>query len=269
MNPLLYFSALFVLQHMDGGPPPPIIEPTPIVFRESYTYDKVYTQCVIPPAPRFNPNTYQRPQGSNMLFPSTILPCDPTDLVEITFENNEMYHTFTAYFTNSDPIIIDVDLSFSKEEAIYHALDYGKVIGQLPSLIRLNVELLTVIAGDGHPFSGEHTQTYVDLPLNTQGVKEENLVHDFAHASLNGRNGVINEREWKEAMELDNFYPSIYAEHHHSGDGDPYIEDVPETMTIYLAIRLRPERFDPAVVEFYNEKLYHRFKILDQFIWYS
>ena len=269
MNPLLYSLPFVVFQHMDGSVSPPIIEPIPIIFQETYSYDRVDTQCVVPPYSEFNPNSYIRPQGTNVLFPATILPCDPSDLVEIIYDGSGLYYNFTAIFDNSNPIQIDVDISLSKEEAVYHALDYAKVIGQMPALVRLNVQLLTLKAGDGYPFSGEHTQTYLELSLNFMGSKEENLIHDFAHASMNGRNGVINEAEWKQAMELDNFYPSIYAEHHHSGNRDPYIEDVPETMTVYLALRWRAERFDPAIVEFYNQKMYHRFKILDQFNWDS
>jgi hypothetical protein len=270
MNPLLYALPFLMLQcSADGSLPPPRIESAPVVIQETYTYDKIYTRCNVPLPSRFNPDTYVRPQASNTMFPSTILPCDSSDFIQVVYEGSSTYHNFTALFSNSAPIQIDVDASLSKEEAIYHALDYGKVIGQMPAILRLNVYLLTIKAGNGHPFSGEHTQTYIDLPLNFMNAKEENLIHDFAHASMNGRNGVIDEVAWKQAMEMDNFFPSIYAEYHHSGNRDPYIEDVPETITIYLAIRWREERFDPAVVEFYNQKMYHRFKILDKFNWDS
>lgn len=269
MNLLLYALPFMVLQHADGSPQPLEIEALSVPLLETYSYNKSYESCIVPPPNQFNPNTYVRPQATNMLFPSTILPCDNSDFIEIIYQGSGVYYDFTAIFSNSKPIHIQVDSSLSKEKAIYHALDYGKVIGQMPPLVRLNVELLTLKAGDGYPFSGEHTQTYLELSLNFMGSKEENLIHDFSHASMNGPNGVINEKEWKEAMQLDNFSPSIYAEHHHSGNGDPYIEDVPETMTVYLAVRWRAERFDPSIVDFYNAKMYHRFKILDQLNWGS
>jgi hypothetical protein len=207
---------------------------------------------------------YRQPQATNVLYPELITENDLSDFLSLDYHNSIGYHNFISSFTNSEDILIKVSLYYSKEEATTIAFDYAQVIGRLPSLIRLNVRTLTLLEGHGHPSSGSYTITYVDLRINRLGVKEENLIHDFAHASLNGGIGLLAERkdEWEKAvMQDDGFFASEYAA------SVPWVEDVPETIIPYLITRWRPERFDPELVDFYNTKLKARFNILDSLNW--
>ena len=241
---LLSFLSSIQLMALDVDIPQP--DPPPIVIHiDEFFLDK-----------------YETPHATNVLYPYLIVDTDPSDFIAVSHELTSSYHQFRAEFTNSEDVVIRVSTSYVYEDAVEIAIEYGRTIGQIPSLIRLNLKTLTLLEGDGHPSSGEHTVTYVDLRINSWGVKEENLIHDFAHASLNGLNGLLNEREWSSAVREDNyFFPSLYAAQH------PYDEDVPETIVMYLVSRWRPERFDKELIDFINTNMSSRFEILDTLNW--
>lgn len=247
MNLLLYATALVYLQAMDGAPP--VIEPV----------------CNPPYIEYFNPESYATPRSTNTLFPHLIMDCDSSSLTRLILQTPFVY---TASYRNGDVVKIQITNTSDEEQAYDVAYDYANTLGQLPSTLRIGFRMIRIGVGNGNPYSEQDmVQTYTDLGINRMGFTEENLMHDLAHISLNSRGGLINEARWKEAMAKDNFYPSVYAEHHHSGNGDPYIEDVPETIVIYLAVRWRPERFDTSMIDFYNLKMQHRFNLLDELNW--
>jgi hypothetical protein len=212
----------------------------------------------------FNPNRFTKPWSTNVLYPDLIIPCDDSDFLYITpVSQNDAYYMFIAHFPNDIIFAIQVDTAFTYEEAIQTATAYGYTFGQIPFLLRHNFERLILKPGNGHPYSGQEIKTYTELGLTFMGFKEENLMHDLAHASLNSGQGLLSHQSWKTAMREDGYYPSLYAKTYYA----PYKEDAPEVIIYYLVSRWRPERFDPKLVEFINNRFPHRFAILDELDW--
>ena len=241
---LLSFLSSIQLMALDVDIPQP--DPPPIVIH----IDEFFS------------DRYQTPQATNVLYPYLIIDIDPSDFITIRHHSTDEYHQFIAEFVHSDDLLVRVSTYYTHEEAVDIAIDYGKTIGRIPPLIRLNIMSITLLHGLGHPSSGSNTITYVDLRINSWGVKEENLIHDFAHASLNGGKGLINREEWQKAIRADNgFFPSLYAQ------SEPFDEDISESIIPYLVSRWRPERFDEELVSFYNEKMQARFALLDRLEW--
>lgn len=210
----------------------------------------------------FDPNTYITPDATNILYPLLITEKDHSDFLAITYQSTDEYHNFVAQFSRGYSLVIKVFTYYSPEEAVTIAREYAHVVGQIPHIIRFKVETLRLFPGDGHPTSGVHTKTYIDLRINKLGVKEENLIHDFVHASLNGGGDtLLDKQQWISAVDKDGFFPSYYAA------SQPWEEDVPESIIPYLVVRWRPERFDPDLIDFYEDKMSARFSILDKLDW--
>jgi hypothetical protein len=272
MNYTLYALPVLALMSLDiGGHHEPIIDHydihsrPPIVEHDEqrYTAD---IDIICPGIQResFNPIGFQTPQSTNVLYKDLIIPCDPTDFLYASFvEMRNAEYIFKAHYPNDVSFEIVADSSFTYEEARDHAVNYGKAFGQIPYLLRFNFERLILRPGDGHPYSGTEIKTYTELRINAWGVKKENLVHDLAHASLNGSQGLLNRSEWEAAMRKDRYFPSLYAQNYR----DPYEEDVPEFVIYYLVVRWRPERFDPRLVSFLEERFSHRFAVMDRLDW--
>lgn len=267
MNIIHYALPFFMLMSFDiGGKDEPLntyidIPPAPTIYKYEA---KIPTNCNPFMAELFNLNTFTKPQSTNTLYPDLITPCDDSDFLYLTPEEHTINHyIFTAHFPEDVTFTIAVDQSFTYTEAVQQATTYGRTMGQIPFLLRFNFERLILKPGDGHPYSGKEIQTYTELRINAWGVKEENLMHDLAHASLNGADGLLNRREWLAAMRQDGTSPSLYAKNYY----DSYQEDAPEVIIYYLVSRWRPERFDPKLVEFINNRFANRFAILDTLEW--
>jgi len=272
MNYIHYALPFLMLMSLDiGGRHQPITDyydidsRLPIVEVEYTKYQsKIDIFCPPIRIESFNPSIWKTPNSTNVLYPDLMTPCDPTDFLYATFleMRNEEY-VFIAHYPDEKSFEIVVDSSFSYEEARNQAVKYGQALGQIPYLLRFNFQRLILKPGDGHPYSGTITRTYTDLRINAWGVKKENLVHDLAHGSLNGPNGLLNQKDWEAAMAQDVYFPSLYPEK----VNNPYDEDVPEFVIYYLVVRWRPERFDPRLVSFLEERFSHRFAVMDQLDW--
>ena len=255
-----------------------VIEPTPVP-----TY-------VIEP---FDPN---REYYDIHQFRNLILPSDPSLFSGVVYHDVVMRYfgrnttmpfigTYNAYsyevtLTNGYVFEFLVEETATKEEADVLARDVSYQIGQLPEAIISGLLTFTLFIGDEHGSSGKNTEHWIDrIERIYQPDHEEYLMHHLVHASLDWsqmspannstisihdnqtiqvQQGQLNKEEWLAAAQRDGYFVSQYAADH------PAREDVAETAPAYLAARLRPERFDPLLVEFLSNNLTNRFDLLDQ-----
>jgi hypothetical protein len=218
-------------------------------------------------------------------FPDLILPQDPNIFSGLERIGETKRYTqigwnpyygflYEATYKNGKTIEIIVEKQANVTIANALALSYANHIGKLPPFLLSGVVSLHLFIQDGYGPSGRFPEYYNALADNTSECIEEMFIHKFVHASLDfpipwvyydprdkvtvvEQIGIVEEKAWMTAIAKDNFFISDYARER------PKNEDLAEVFPAYLASRWRPERFDPLLIDFLNEKFYHRFKVLD------
>lgn len=147
----------------------------------------------------------------------------------------------------------------SEAEARRHAETYARAAGQLPHVLRIDVDELwihrgTELFGGGNRALLIHTgqaDEYVDM-----GILEETLVHEATHTSLDG---ALYESGsgWYAAQSEDDAYISVYAR------DNPLREDVAETYLAWLAVRHRADRIDDQMADTIRATVPARLRLLD------
>jgi hypothetical protein len=194
-------------------------------------------------------------------------------------------HIYTLQMTNGLELPLTVDGFFLESRVHDFANRYGRVIGQMPIqfLERLVSFSAISIQPDRNCHSSRTLQWCVDRrDESIHNVLEELLLHSLAHNFLDWHNpydpfrnvhdifdqsviykheGVLKREEWILAMKQDDFYLTEYAARF------PMTEDVAESILGYLASRWKPERFDPALIEYIEKNMSHRFTVLDRIDW--
>lgn len=276
---LLYTSPIVQLEYINDGYLPP---PQEAALIPTFDYDDFVVE-------NYGPNDYI-PYD---YFRNLILPDDPSTLVDITYqgltERHRIRHLgepiikpyegylYYAEFQNKQVLDIMVYNNMSKDDADIIANRYAILIGQMPEIFYKAVIGLTVFIGEEGGPSGpytEHSRPTMDAIY--WDFTEEMLLHSFTHASVNYYNPnawimydprdnetiieeftIIDRGEWLEAAEKDNYYMTPHSDH------NPETEDIAEVIYAYLASRWRPYRFDPDLIDYLNQKLYHRFEVFD------
>jgi len=229
-------------------------------------------------------------------FRNLILPTDPSQLSGVVYvdlvmryfgRNTTMQYigTYMAYsyavtFLNGYSIELMVEQTATKEEADFLAKEVAFQIGQIPEAIVSGLRTFTVFIGNEHGSSGTNTEHWIyDIDQIFREDHQEYILHHLVHASLDWSQmepannttisihdnqtiqrhvGRLNKVDWLAAGQADGFFISDYAAEH------PAREDVAETTPAYLAVRMRPERFDPKLIEYLSANLANRFAMLDE-----
>lgn len=202
------------------------------------------------------PSTLTSPpfDGTVYLTPDAITAGSPTDLVEVTFQAVESRETFdrrvddwvnapswvyqATYSCGRPTVAVIVNQEFSREQADREAERFARVLGQLPSGVRTNVDELWVhrgfeLAGGGNRSILIHTD-YAD---NERDFLEEIFLHEAAHTSLDPDfGGAVSPPLWAKAQEHDQTFISAYAEDF------PASEDIAESYGAYYVWALHREQ---------------------------
>ena len=160
-------------------------------------------------------------------------------------------YIFDTGFSDGLKTEIQINPEFTLEEANAEANKYAFLIGQLPTLLRQDVQTMWIHRGyEGYGGGSDNllihtgmTETYENYLANGEGdpsIVEEVLIHEATHTSIDYHYESINAGygdAWVEAVNNDNWcYISNYAQQY------PYREDVAEIMLMYVAVRYFPER---------------------------
>ncbi len=165
---------------------------------------------------------------------------------------------FTAKFSDSRAIEVQVNPEFSATKARKLAVRYAKVIGRLPKCLRLDVDTVWIHAGV-QPFGGGNRNLLIHTGQSAlyekDGILEETLVHEASHTSLD--DGHAAAKGWLAAQKSDPDFISTYAR------DNPTREDVAETFLLWLAVRHRLETIDAETARTIRRTIPARLKYFD------
>jgi len=162
---------------------------------------------------------------------------------------------FQASYTDGNAIEIQVNPEFEPSEAAIKARFYGYAIGQLPKLLRLDVETVWIHRGN-KPFGGRNDNILIHTDaLGYHGsALEETLFHEACHTSLDSR---LYGAAWSNAQTLDGEYISTYAK------DNPAREDIAESCALYYAVRFKPERLSEIDLNLITKTIKNRMLVFD------
>jgi hypothetical protein len=212
--------------------------------------------------------------GTIFIDPDIITPADPTTYLSVTPKGRGVRtmfdrrrndfikinaRLFAARFSDSRVIEVQVNPEFSSTKARRLAVKYAKVIGRLPICLRTDLDTVWIHAGI-EPFGGGNRNLLIHTGQSTfyerDGILEETMVHEACHTSLDDDHA--NAKGWVAAQQSDPEFISTYAR------DNPRREDVAETFLLWLAVRHRAERIDPAVATTIRNAVPARLKYFDK-----
>jgi len=167
---------------------------------------------------------------------------------------------FNAKFDDGLSIEVQVNPEFKDSQtAEIEALKYAKVIGRLPTALRIDVETVWIHKGI-KPFGGGNNNLLIHTGQSTlyenDGILEETLVHEASHTSLDAKHSASS--GWVSAKESDGDFISTYARE------NPNREDIAETFLLYMAIRYRSDRINQSLEDKILETIPNRIKYFDK-----
>lgn len=188
--------------------------------------------------------------GTIYLDPDIITSSDPSCIESTTYTGQAMitmydrrvnkWESVNAYLFNvvwSDGITsrAQVNPEFgSVEAATIEAEKYAFLIGQLPSVLRKDVNEIWIHKGT-NPFGGGNKSILIHtgqtVVYENSGILEETLIHEACHTSLDAKHATSI--GWKNAQSLDGEFISTYAKQ------NPTREDIAESFLPWLAVRYR------------------------------
>ncbi len=169
------------------------------------------------------------------------------------------FFRFAATYKNSKPVTFDINMEvWDVTIATGIADGYGRILGQLPLVLRTNVKHVVVHeTGEGW-FANADGLVIIqngDFALNKrQGVLEELFFHESVHTSLDRK--IERMRGWQQAQKSDPAFITDYAE------WSPIYEDVAETFLIHYALVMRPERVSRRTLRKINKSIPNRLRFL-------
>ena len=196
--------------------------------------------------------------GTVFIDPDIITPSDPTSLIDVTYAgrgDRRMFdrrpgdwvmfnaYLFDARFDDGLSAEIQVNPEFeSVAAAMEQANKYARMIGQLPTVLRTEVETVWIHKGDNSFGGGNnniliHIERYSDDSRYADYV-EEALIHEGGHTSLDPKHEEAP--GWLAAQMADGGFISTYARDR------PTREDVAESVLPWLAVQYRSDRISGA-----------------------
>ncbi len=182
-----------------------------------------------------------------------LTPSDPTSLQSVTYIGRGERNVYDSRLSRSISIdaylfkglYSEMTVEFrvnpefgSKEVALEQVDKFASAFGRLPAILLSRLESV-VIHKDGGTWAASWGGKYIHLTVDgdehiRRGTLEEALIHEAAHASLDGAHR--NSAGWREAQMQDCVFISDYAR------DNPDREDVAESFTAYYALRHSSER---------------------------
>ncbi len=215
-------------------------------------------------------------EGTVFLDPGIVTADDPSAFESMSYAGRGMrrvYDRRAADFVEIDAYLFDVvfDDGLSTEAVVnpevgsvaaaeQEADRYGRAVGQLPHVLRVDVDQLWIHRGN-ELFGGGNRSILIHTGqaalYQADGFLEEALVHEGAHTSLDER--YYQEGSgWRQAQGADGAFISTYARDF------PLREDVAETFVPYLAQRYHASRIDRVTERTIRTTVPHRLSFLDE-----
>jgi hypothetical protein len=186
---------------------------------------------------------------------------------------------FEADFSNNESIEFLMTTNVTQQEAEEKLSFLARIYGQMPPLMLKGLQALILIEGRGNvwggPYHGYHTVLsncgFCDL-FEFEGLARL-ILHELAHATLDEGGfvphhenlnaevaplGLVPLNRWLDEAERDAVYVTKYAENF------PEIEDIAETINLYVAARYYSDRLGPVTADALRRFLPHRFALLDE-----
>ena len=147
------------------------------------------------------------------------------------------------YGARQDVTEFQLHPEYGSREAAQEQVDaYAPMLGRLPLVLLLNVREVEVQIASADPTQAGaneglgiiHINTYQAETAVLEGFMEEILLHEGAHASLDGDHA--RSPNWRAAQEADGRFLNSYAMDH------PEREDIAETTWAYFVTHYRPGR---------------------------
>jgi len=212
--------------------------------------------------------------GTIFHFKDAINSSDPTAFQEIVYvgqDNRTMFdrrkndwiknnaYLFNASYDDGLTIEIQVNSEFKDNKASEYASQYAKVIGQLPTVLRKDVQTVWIHKGD-KPFGGGNQNLLIHIIQGekyiSEGILEETLVHEACHTSLDLDHG--NAKGWRAAQKADDEFISTYAKDY------PKREDIAESFLTWLVVRHLSDRVSESHIKKILKAIPNRIKYFDE-----
>ena len=215
-------------------------------------------------------------QGTVFVDPDVITPSDPSSLIGVTYAGRgarTMFdrrpadwvelnaYLFDARFDDGLSSEIQVNPEFGSVPAAQAAANkYARMIGQLPTVLRTDVETVWIHKGEELWGGGNaniliHVDQYVNDPA-FRDFEEEVLFHEGCHTSLDAEHAEAS--DWLAAQTADGGFISTYARDF------PTREDVAESILPWLAVRYRSDRISGTDEQKILDAIPHRLAYFDR-----
>ena len=212
--------------------------------------------------------------GTLFIHPDILTDTDPTTFESINYTgrgNRTMFdrrkdawiraypYLFEASYQDGLRIEVQVNPEFeSRDRAQAEALKFARMIGQLPTLLRVDVETVWIHRGN-NPLGGGNNNLLIHTgdaeSLARDGLLEEGLIHEASHTSLDADR--VRAPDWCAAQARDARFISTYARDH------PEREDVAESFPTYLAVRHRADRLPQSLIDTILKTIPNRIQYFD------
>lgn len=170
-------------------------------------------------------------------------------------------YLFQANYDDGLSIEVQVNPEFSETEAAAEAERYAALFGQLPTLLRRDVETSWIHKGV-HPWGGGNRNLLIhtgqgQLYIN-DGIAEETLIHEASHTSLDEYHSASP--AWLQAQADDPTFISTYAR------DNPDREDIAESFLPYVALRYRRDRISDELAATIEATIPNRIQYFDSIV---
>ena len=230
------------------------------------------------PSVRSKDQATEQPPFAGTLFihPDIVTDSDPTTFESINYQGRSLRtmfdrrkdawiraypYLFDASYQDGLRIEVQVNPEFEgrdKAQAEAEALKYARMIGQLPTLLRVDVETVWIHRGNNSLGGGNNNlliHTGHADSLAQRELLEEGFIHEASHTSLDP--GRVRSPDWCAAQAQDGRFISTYARDY------PEREDVAESFPTYLAVRHRADRLPRSLVDTILQAIPNRIEYFD------
>ncbi len=197
-------------------------------------------------------------EGTIFLDPDIITDSDYSTFVSLSNEGQDIrimfdrrvnnWITTTPFLFNAiydDSLFIEIQVNPEFQNSItarFEAIKFAKIIGRLPTTLRINVETVWIHKGT-ELFGGGNNNLLIHTGqaalYENDGILEETFVHEASHTSLDAEHS--SSAGWIKAQESDGNFISTYAR------DNPIREDIAESFLLYIAIRHRIDRINQSL----------------------
>ena len=166
--------------------------------------------------------------------------------------SQQQAYLFQAAYDDGLNIEVQVNTEFGESSGKV-ALEYARIIGQLPTALREDVDTVWIHRGK-KPFGGRNRNLLIHTEQAAEyvksGILEETLIHEASHTSLDEAHA--RSQGWMKAQQADGSYISQYAQKH------PLREDLAESFLLFLGAEHLADRMDPGDLQTVKSTIPHR-----------